>query len=91
MTPEEVRDLFDKAQEIEEWADSYFDEEHYAVADEAWNEAFEAARTIGRARSSSIWRRPMAGQHQYDEKPRATGISDDLRVGQRALPYLGDA
>ena len=23
MTPEEVRDLFDKAQEIEEWADSY--------------------------------------------------------------------
>ena len=47
MTPEEVRDLFDKAQEIEEWADSYFDEEHYAVADEAWSEAFEAARQLG--------------------------------------------
>ncbi|MFZ0229304.1 MAG: hypothetical protein WAL41_20705 [Mycobacterium sp.] len=49
MTPEEVRDLFDKAQEIEEWADSYFDEEHYAVADEAWNEAFEAAEQLNGA------------------------------------------
>ena len=49
MTPEEVRDLFDKAQEIEEWADSYFDEEHYAIADEAWNEAFEAAEQLNGA------------------------------------------
>ena len=47
MTPEEVRDLFDKAQELEERADSCGGrKEDYAVADEAWKVAFEAAERL---------------------------------------------
>ena len=88
MTPEEVRDLFDKAQELEERADSYgAREEDYAVADEAWNEAFEAAEQLGGLKSSSTWRRPMAGQHQYGEKPRATGTERHRCVVSCALSW----
>jgi len=48
MTPEQVRDLFDRAQELEEWVDSNgARKKDYAIADQAWNEAFEAAEALG--------------------------------------------
>jgi len=50
MTAEGVRHLFRKAQELEERADSMGgSEEDYAVADEAWKVAFEAAEGLGGA------------------------------------------